>query len=79
MFPQYPITSDDRLTGPWTQYLSRIDEVMQAARGTGTTAHRPVRPYVGQQYFDATLGRPVWAKSVNSAGAVWVDASGVTV
>lgn len=79
MYPQSAITSEDRLTSQWQQYLSRLDESMQSVRGTGPTARRPLRPFVGQQYFDASLGKPVWAKSVSSAGALWVDANGVTV
>lgn len=79
MYPQTPITDSDRLTGPWAQYLSRLDEVMRATRGTGTTAGRPIAPFIGQQYFDMTLGYPIWAKTASSAGVTWVDATGTTV
>lgn len=41
---------------------------------SGTTAQRPTATTVGFQYFDTTLGKPVWWK-----GAVWVDALGATV
>lgn len=44
-------------------------------RRFGTTANRPTifSGYVGVEYFDTTLGLPVWWK-----GAVWVDATGAT-
>ena len=39
---------------------------------SGSTADRPTSDlWVGRQYFDTTLGRPVWW-----AGAGWVDATG---
>jgi hypothetical protein len=41
----------------------------------GTTAERPVIGLqVGQQYFDTTLGLPIWWNSSN-----WVDAAGTVV
>lgn len=40
----------------------------------GTTAARPVTPAQYTNYFDTTLGLPIWY-----VGAVWVDAAGVTV
>lgn len=42
----------------------------------GTTAQRPTSTsVVGQCYFDITLGKPVWKKTVT----VWCDATGTTV
>jgi len=44
---------------------------------SGTTAQRPLVPYVGQQYFDTALGAaglPIWWN-----GAAWMDAAGVLV
>ena len=44
---------------------------------SGPTTNRPVENlYVGLQYFDTTLGKPIW---VRYASGTWVDASGVTV
>jgi len=43
---------------------------------SGTTAARPSPPaFVGQAYFDTTLGFTVWAKQL--LPTVWVDAAGV--
>lgn len=38
---------------------------------TGATAARPSSPEPGQQYFDTTLGYPIWWN-----GSAWVDATG---
>lgn len=40
----------------------------------GTTAARPGTPVLYQQYFDTTLGYPVWWNGTN-----WVNATGATV
>jgi len=40
---------------------------------SGTTANRPTIRFVGMEYFDATLNKPVWWN-----GTVWVDATGTT-
>jgi hypothetical protein len=45
--------------------------------GSGPTSNRPVPSFVGQPYFDTTLGFMVWAKQL--APAVWVDSAGVQV
>lgn len=52
----------------------------------GTTAQRPTfaedyRQYlVGFEYFDTSLGKPVYAKTIASDGtATWVDATGASV
>lgn len=45
---------------------------------SGPTANRPSPPvFVGQSYFDTTLGFVVWAKTI--IPTVWVDAAGVSV
>ena len=40
----------------------------------GLTASRPVSPILYQNYFDTTLGKPVWFDGTN-----WVDSTGATV
>jgi hypothetical protein len=44
----------------------------------GTTAQRPAKPYVTQQYLDTTLGLPIWCKQATPS-VIWVDAAGVSV
>lgn len=45
---------------------------------SGPTASRPAPPlFIGQGYFDTTLGFMVWAKQL--LPTIWVDAAGVQV
>lgn len=49
-----------------------------SALTSGPTASRPNPPsFVGQPYFDTTLGFMVWASSI--LPIIWVDAAGVSV
>ena len=57
-------------SGAWTDWGS-INVPL-----TGTTENRPSTTTVGTQYFDTTLGKPIWLKT--STGT-WVDATGATV
>jgi hypothetical protein len=41
---------------------------------SGITVNRPPGPYVGQQFFDTTLGIPIWWN-----GASWINAAGAVV
>jgi hypothetical protein len=45
-----------------------------SSTGAGATGNRPAGPTVGAQFYDTTLGKPIWWN-----GAVWKDASGATV
>jgi len=42
---------------------------------SGPTVNRPVPQFVGQGYFDTTLGFMVWCSQIFPA--VWVNAAGV--
>ena len=37
----------------------------------GSSENRPLNPSIGFEYFDETLGQPIWWN-----GTVWVDAMG---
>lgn len=44
---------------------------------SGTTASRPTIPYVGQQFFDTSIGRPIWWDGTNwITTAPWFKFSG---
>ena len=48
-----------------------------SANRSGTTANRPTTQlFVGRQYFDTDLNKPIWRNAANSG---WVDAVGATV
>lgn len=60
------------------QWFDRIHAICVANQQAGATAARPTsRLWIGRRYFDETLGKPVYVKSVKPA--VWVDASGAVV
>ena len=66
------------ITVPWGQWFSLVQTTISAARQSGTTANRPTSVlWVGRQYYDTTLGKPVFVDSVNPT--VWHDASGAIV
>jgi len=67
-----------QLNPPWTNFFTHVFEICFANQSSGTTANRPTTYlWVGRIYFDTTLGKPVWLKSVSPS--VWVDAAGTSV
>jgi hypothetical protein len=58
-------------------YFNTVDNAIGGLinPASGTTANRPtIKLQVGQQYYDTTLGIPIWYN-----GTVWKNASGTTV
>lgn len=53
--------------------VSKINEI----KSSGATASRPTPTYIGQPYFDTTLGKPIWAKTITPVA--WVDSTGTAV
>jgi hypothetical protein len=48
-----------------TRWLYQLVEAFNTVQRTGTTAERLYpAPYVGFQFFDTTLGKPIWAKTL---------------
>jgi len=73
---------DGRITFAWQAFFSSIHDWLSPVGQSGATASRPVDAsrnplYIGQPYFDTTLGKPIWVKSRNPT--VWVDATGTAV
>jgi len=59
-------------------WLTTVQNAVKPLGGNGATTARPSTGlYIGLQYFDATLGYPVFVKSLNPT--VWVNGSGSTV
>jgi hypothetical protein len=61
--------------------LQNLDAIRRSANAvfalltaSGPTSSRPAASFVGQPYFDTTLGLPVWWN-----GAHWVNGSGASV
>lgn len=60
----------------WVDYKGReVDEnYLEHYRAIGYTSDRPASPYVGHQYFDKSINKPIWW-----TGSKWVDTTGVDV
>lgn len=53
------------------QVVRRYDGSLIESKKVGTSAERPLSEYAGFQYFDTTLGKPIYY-----TGDKWVDANG---
>lgn len=72
------VRAKGRLESIWSAWFARLFFVAQALGDSGITAARPTTSlYVGRNYFDTTLGKPIWIQSLNPT--VWVDATGAAV
>jgi hypothetical protein len=61
----------------WLEQLARI---VNASVSSGTTAERPTSLiWAGRPYFDTTLNKPIWVKSITGATVDWIDATGSVV
>ena len=82
--PNLPIAGADydqtflnQILNAFRLYFTQIDNFTRANANVryGTTAQRPaVGQLIGQQYFDTTLGIPIWYN-----GTKWVNSSGTVV
>jgi hypothetical protein len=77
--PNNALTEQDGSTSsPWLQWFQRIQNVAGAAYSSGVTADRPTKGlWIGRQFYDTTLNKPVYVSAVNPT--VWQDASGAVV
>lgn len=76
------ISDNGTLTRTWQAWFSSVYFWLRPIGASGTTTNRPVASgsiplYIGQTYFDTTLEKPIWLKSLNPT--VWCDATGSTV
>lgn len=72
------LASDGKAFRTWMQWFNWIHLTAQAARQSGPTAARPTNLlWIGRQFYDTTLNKPVFVSSVRPV--VWRDASGTIV
>lgn len=72
------VTENRMVTTPWNQVFSRWQSLISAIPQADTTANRPTAGlWIGRQFFDTTLGKPVYVKSIRPT--VWVDGAGTVV
>lgn len=70
-----PILTNGRMTQSWLNWFNLAHASVISTRQSGTTANRPTDGlWIGRQYFDETLGVPIFVKSVNPT--VWVSSAG---
>lgn len=63
-----------RIHTAWAEWVKSAHNILVSESQSGTTANRPPQKYIGQGYFDTTLGYKIWFDGTN-----WVDATGSTV
>ena len=64
-----------QVSSVWAPWFAKAFSILFATVQSGATADRPAEGlWLGRQYFDTTLGLPVWWN-----GTVWKDAAGNTV
>lgn len=72
------VDSKGDVTSPWQYWFSRINSIVQTGQQSGPTADRPTsQVWVGRQFFDTTLNKPVYVSAVKPI--VWRDAAGTVV
>jgi len=63
------------MTVPWANWTQRIQNIVRTLNTSGPTAQRPTSNlYIGLFFFDTTINKPIWLRSVNPN--VWVDGAG---
>lgn len=73
--PQTPVDQNGAVSMGWATFFSAAFSILDALTMSGPTASRPVKfLWIGRNYFDVTLGKPVWLRSVGPN--VWVDGVG---
>ena len=72
------VDSDLTASAAWQAWFSRIHSIVVTGQQSGTTANRPTsQVWIGRQYWDSTLNKPVYVASVKPI--VWRDAAGTIV
>ncbi len=73
-----PILVNGGMNQAWLNWMNLAHGSVVSVRQSGTTANRPVDGlWIGRQFYDTTLNKPVYVSAVNPA--VWRDAAGTIV
>jgi len=73
-----PVQNGDSVDRNWYSFFINVRNYINWNSQSGTTANRPTQfLMVGQQYYDTTLGYPVFVHSVSPV--VWHNAAGAAV
>lgn len=72
------VGDDKKPTMGWEAVFGRWHLIILTGQESGTTAQRPTSQlWIGRQYYDTTLNKPVYVSAVRPA--VWRDASSAVV
>jgi hypothetical protein len=71
---QDAIQEETSITPPWQAWTKSVYTVANTVAQSGITANRPAGKFIGQQYFDTTLTKPVFYD-----GSTWIQISGSSV
>jgi hypothetical protein len=72
------VDADGNVMPVWDQWFNRIQQIASTGQQSGTTADRPTSVlWIGRQFYDTTLGYPVFVHSVRPT--VWHNAAGAVV
>ena len=75
---QDAVSERGNITPSWAQWFTKVGLFAGSVSDSGTTANRPTKNlFIGRPYFDTTLNKPIWVKTVTTV--VWVDATGASV
>lgn len=70
-----PPPNDSTTSAPWATWFTNMWRIAASSVSSGTTAQRPTRDlWIGRYFWDSTLGKPVFVKSLGPT--VWVDGAG---
>ena len=74
-----PLTDDQQKPfRTWLQWFNWVHLTVQAMRQSGPTSERPTNLlWIGRQFYDETLNKPVYVRSVRPVE--WRDAAGTVV
>ena len=70
------VVGEDRfMTVAWGQWFTRVQAIVSSVQQSGVTADRPTAVlWIGRRFFDTTLNKPVYVRSIRPT--VWVDGVG---
>lgn len=73
-YPQFIKETEATDLGWRRRARDTVNALVQRTSGQGTTSERPRSPLTGMQYYDTTLGLPIWY-----SGTAWINATGAVV
>lgn len=70
-----PVSDGKTNQQSWINWFQNVFYIAFSQSQSGTTSQRPTSVlWVGRRYFDTTLGKPVYIKSLGPT--IWVDGVG---